>query len=51
MNLNSLTIYNNKLLKTIEIEDGDIWKEADECYAYGAFDNVKNVIIDSIWFI
>ena len=36
MNLNSLKICNNEKLKTIEIEDY-------------AFENVKNVIIESIW--
>ena len=41
MNLNSLKICNNDKLKTIEIEDGERWKE-------GAFRNVKNVIIESI---
>ena len=35
MNLNSLKICNNDKLKTIEIEDG-------------AFENVKNLIIESI---
>ena len=39
-NLNSLKICNNEKLKTIEIEDGDIYN--------GAFWNVKNVIIESI---
>ena len=39
-NLNSLKICNNEKLKTIEIEDGEIWN--------GAFNNVKNVIIESI---
>ena len=41
-NLNSLKICNNEKLKTIEIEDGEEWKEN------GAFWNVKNVIIESI---
>ena len=41
-NLNSLKICNNEKLKTIEIEDGNEWKEV------GAFWNVKNVIIESI---
>ena len=40
-NLNSLKICNNEKLKTIEIEDGEEWKEN------GAFRNVKNVKIDS----
>ena len=39
-NLNSLKICNNDKLETIEIED-DIWN--------GAFENVKKVIIESIW--
>ena len=39
-NLNSLKICNCEKLKAIEIEDG--WRE-------GAFSNVKNVIIESIW--
>ena len=38
--LNSLKICNNEKLKTIEIEDGD--------YKNSAFNNVKNVIIESI---
>ena len=38
--LNSLKICNCEKLKIIEIEDGD-WDE-------GAFENVKNVIIESI---
>ena len=41
-NLNLLKICNNEKLKTIEIEDGEEWKEN------GAFWNVKNVIIESI---
>ena len=40
-NLNSLKICNNEKLKTIEIEEGDDWNG-------GAFENVKNVIIESI---
>ena len=40
-NLKSLKICNNEKLKTIEIEDSKRWGE-------GAFDNVKNVIIESI---
>ena len=40
-NLNLLKICNNEKLKTIEIEDSEEWEE-------GAFQNVKNVIIDSI---
>ena len=40
-NLNSLKICNNEQLKTIEIEDSEIWNE-------GAFYYVKNVIIESI---
>ena len=40
-NLNSLKICNCEKLKTIEIEDGDNWE--------GAFSNVKNVIIESIF--
>ena len=40
MNLNSLKICNCEKLKTIEIEDGDWYN--------GAFNNVKNVIIESI---
>ena len=40
MNLNSLKISNCEKLKTIEIEDGE--------YEEGAFNNVKNVIIESI---
>ena len=40
-NLNSLKICNNEKLKTIEIEDSEEWEE-------GAFQNVKNVIIESI---
>ena len=39
-NLNSLKICNNEKLKTIEIEDGGLFR--------GAFVNVKNVIIESI---
>ena len=39
-NLNSLMICNCEKLKTIEIEDGDRYE--------GAFNNVKNVIIESI---
>ena len=39
-NLNSLKICNNEKLKTIETEDGK--------QEYGAFHNVKNVIIESI---
>ena len=39
-NLNLLKICSCEILKSIEIEDGD-WK-------YGAFENVKNVIIESI---
>ena len=38
-NLNSLKICNCEKLKTIEVEDG---------YWDGAFENVKNVIIESI---
>ena len=41
-NLSSLKICNNELLKTIDIEDGEMWKKD------GAFQNVKNVIIESI---
>ena len=41
-NLNSLKICNNEKLKTIDIEDGEMWKKD------GAFQNVKNVIIESI---
>ena len=44
-NLNSLKICNNEKLKTIEIEDGD---EDWNRNIYGAFLNVKNVIIESI---
>ena len=40
-NLKSLKIYNCEKLKTIETEDGGRWED-------GAFDNVKNVIIESI---
>ena len=40
-NLNSLKICNCEKLKTIETEDGGRWED-------GAFDNVKNVIIESI---
>ena len=40
-NLNSLKICNCEKLKTIETEDSD-WED-------GAFDKVKNVIIESIW--
>ena len=40
-NLNMLKICNNKQLKIIEIEDGDDWGDS-------AFENVKNVIIESI---
>ena len=40
-NLNSLKICNCEKLKTIEIEDCNDWKE-------GAFNNVKNVMIESI---
>ena len=39
-NLKSLKICNNEKLKTIEIEDGVLIN--------GAFNNVKNVIIESI---
>ena len=39
--LNSLKICNCEQLNTIEIEDGDDWED-------GAFNNVKNVIIESI---
>ena len=39
-NLNSLKICNCEQLKTIEVEDG-YWRD-------GAFENVKNVIIESI---
>ena len=42
INLNSLKICDCEKLKSIEIEDGDEWKEN------GAFYNVKEVIIDSI---
>ena len=38
--LNSLKICNCEKLKTIEVEDGDLYE--------GAFSNVKNVIIESI---
>ena len=44
-NLNSLKICNNEKLKTIEIEDGDIWNEN------GAFKDVKNVVIESTFII
>ena len=47
-NLNSLKICNCEKLKTIEIEDGQLWEEDGEWYVNGAFDNVKNVIIESI---
>ena len=40
-NLKSLKICNCEKLKTIETEDGGRWED-------GAFDNVKNVIIESI---
>ena len=40
-NLNSLKICNCENLKTIEIEDSDDWDDS-------AFNNVKNVIIESI---
>ena len=42
-NLKSLKICNCKKLKTIEIEDGERWNNN------GAFRNVKNVIIESIF--
>ena len=42
-NLNSLKICNNEKLKTIEIEGGEEWNNN------GAFHNVKNVIIESIF--
>ena len=41
MYLNSLKICNNEKLKTIEIEDGEEWRD-------GAFAKVNNVIIESI---
>ena len=40
-NLNSLKICNNEKLKIIETEDGEGWNN-------GVFENVKNVIIESI---
>ena len=43
-NLNSLKICNCEILKNIDIEDGDNWDDWDD----GAFNNVKNVIIESI---
>ena len=49
MNLNSLKICNNEKLKTIEIEDGDEWRDGNwNIDGDGAFWNVKNVIIESI---
>ena len=42
-NLNSLKICNCDKLKTIEVEGGDIFRYN------GAFNNVRNVIIESIW--
>ena len=48
-NLNSLKISNNEKLETIEIEDGEIKEENDEYCSSGAFSNVKNVIIESIF--
>ena len=47
-NLNSLKICNNEKLKTIEIENGERWKENGEWFSNGALYNVKNVIIESI---
>ena len=40
-NLNMLKICNNKQLKTIEIENGDLWN--------GAFLYVKNMVIQGTW--
>ena len=47
-NLNSLKICNNERLKTIEIKDGERWEEDGAWFIYCAFDNVNNVIIESI---
>ena len=47
-NLNSLKICNNEKLRTIEIEDGEEWKEDGEWYNNGALFYVKNVTIESI---
>ena len=46
--LNSLKICNCEKLKTIEIEEGQLWEEDGEWYVNGAFEIVKNVIIESI---
>ena len=47
-NLRSLKICNCEKLKTIEIEDGDGWKENGIWYTNGAFSTVDDVIIESI---
>ena len=47
-NLNILKICNCENLKTIEIEDGDGWKENGIWYTNGAFSTVDDVIIESI---
>ena len=47
-NLNSLKICNNERLKTIEIKDGERWEEDGAWFIYCAFENVNNVIIESI---
>ena len=50
-NLNSLKICNCEKLKSIEIEDGERWKENGKWYCNGALFHVKNVIIESnLWF-
>ena len=47
-NVNLLKICNNERLKTIEIEDGEVWNEDGQWNSNGAFRNVVSVEMNSI---
>ena len=47
-NLNLLKICNCEKLKSIVVQDGEEWEDDGNVYSDGAFENVKNVIIESI---
>ena len=47
-NLKLLKICNCEKLKSIVVQDGEEWEDDGNVYSDGAFDNVKNVIIESI---
>ena len=50
-NLNSLTISNNSILESIEIEDGNSEKNNNDSKSIGACYKVKNVEISSIFYL